>query len=84
MLCNGLCKATNSPNGGKAMALKATTQRFGTTARQRNQQRTPSQQAAYVKRTYGVSAYMAWWRAYTEGGLTAAAQALAPYRYTHR
>lgn len=81
-----MCMANHSPNGGNSMALKATTQRFGTTARQRNQQRTPSQMAAYVKRTYGVGAYVSWQRAYSESGgsLTAAAAALVPYRYNHR
>lgn len=74
---------TTTQRGFPTMALKATAQRFGTTRRQRNQQRTPSQMHAYVVRTYGVSAGCAWQRAYSEGGLTAAANALRAYRYQH-
>jgi len=68
------------------MALKATQQRFGTTARQRNRKRTPAQQFSYYKRTYGITAAMAWQRAFTEsaGDYAVAALALAPYRFTHR
>lgn len=62
------------------MALKATQQRFGTTSRQRNAKRTPAQQHAYIVRTYGRGAGVAWWRGYEQGGLAAAAQALRPYR----
>jgi hypothetical protein len=75
---------TTNPTGVRTMALKATTQRFGTGARQRNSQRTPAQMYAYVKRTYGLTAATAWQHAYSEGGLVAAANALAPYRYSHR
>lgn len=68
------------------MALKATTQRFGTTARQRNAKRSPQQQFSYYKRTYGITAALAWQRAFTEsaGSYQAASLALAPYRYFHR
>ena len=68
------------------MALKATKQRFGTTARQRNKRLSPQQQFSYYKRTYGISAALAWQRAFTEsaGDYAMAALALDPYRYTHR